>query len=227
MKKPVIGGKPPRFIISIARLMLPPVRNTGSVDNIYNNIYKMAQLRGADNNHPMCIRPEKNNRNQRLFAPIPLVAAITTFIRISPLRILFGLVTNNKKAGAIFCQVRKIKAVELVSLVMMIPPQKCSGAILAFSAIPSIIQVAIFLLSDITPLLRIISEPTLCTIKYTIHLFLADHFDENKVMKDIIFSSNIIHTAGHPSHVNVPNVPRMTPVHIKKINHKKRLFLSY
>ena len=216
MKKPVIGGRPPRFIISSDRLTVLPVKKTGSVDNIYNNIYKTAQFSGADNTHLMCISPEKNRRIQSLLAPIPLVAATTTFNRISPLSILFGLVTNNKKTGASFCHVRKIKAVELVSLVMTTPPQKWSGANLVFRVMPSIVHVAIFLQSDSTPLLKIINEPTLWTTKYTIHLFLADHFDANKVMKDIIFISNIIQMTGHDSHVSVPKVPKMTPVHISE-----------
>lgn len=73
---------------------------------------------------------------------------------------------NNRNMGAIFCQVRNTNETKLDSLVISSAPQKCKGASLVFNRIPSVSHFPRKPHQpENTPPLRIIKDPTLCTMK--------------------------------------------------------------
>ena len=79
IKNPVKGGKPPRFIIRIGRLYVVLSMRTGYVIAEYIKRYQKAIFTGVDNNHPMCMSPEKNIRIATVFVPIPQEDATAIF----------------------------------------------------------------------------------------------------------------------------------------------------
>jgi len=167
--------------------------------------------------------PEKNNNTQSLFDPITDKIEIMIFVNTIKWRIFLEVVIMMMKRGEIFCHVKNIAFVQLVSLATNSAPQKCNGANLAFRSRPRTTQCVRALLVSINiPLLSTNSVPTLCTTKYSIMVFLIVQFRERKVINDIRLISNINHMVGQCSVEILPIVPRITPVHIK--GHQ---FLSY
>jgi len=148
------------------------------------------------------------------FEPIPQLDPTNRLIIIIVKINCFGVVINKRKIGATFCQVKKTNETIGDNFTIRAVPQKCSGANLVLSSTPRVTHLArIPLYLEITLLLSTINEPTLCTMKYSIPLFLAVHFLVIKVINAIIFTSNIIQIAGHVSEEIAPREPIITPNH--------------
>ena len=151
-----------------------------------------------------------------LLDPILLTEATRILIITTDHIINLGVDINNKKSGAIFCQVWKTHAVIFDNLVINGAPQKCSGASLIFSNSAMVIHIEnVLIYSMINLLAKIIKDPILCTRKYIIPIFFPIQLYVIKGMKDIKFTSIINHTVGHLSVDILPSVPINKPVHIK------------
>ena len=150
-------------------------------------------------------------------APIPHIEETTALQSSIQIRWFRLVVNNNRNNGATFCHVNNRNEVPFDKLTNTIGPQKWNGAKAAFMSKPIINHfITIPLLSDPT-LVNIANDPILCTMKYNIVIFFVLHFAVIAGKNDIRFSSIIIQIQGQVSDEIAPNVPNITPVHIKPL----------
>lgn len=127
IKKPVIGGRPARFIIKIGRfnvVILLITIKIGAEAVVYRTKYLQALTRGADITQLMCIRPEKNINTKMFLDPTPQLAA-TAILKIkTPFIKNLGVMVSIRNTGATFCQVRKKNELILDRFEMRAAPQK-------------------------------------------------------------------------------------------------------
>ena len=170
---------------------------------------------GLVRNQLMCISPEKKRRTYKFFDPIPHLDETSIFIIKIICNMVFGTVRMMMNIGAIFCHVKNIAPVCFESFTMRAAPQKCRGASLVFRSSPSRTQWDNRLLVSVTtPPLSTTSVPILCTTKYNILVFLADHLPAINVINAIRLISIINQSEGQVSVETLPTVPNNTPVHI-------------